>query len=331
MYPKHGASPMVEFPPPYRVKRLIFLVVSRGYCWHSTNMCLKSFRWNNRVLLLPAIVSLHTLGRVRSIVNYDIFYGIFLRGFANICAVSNSVIYDRAYVRVDSGRAYRRQRGQDRPKGQPIDAVSVFFYPVTLLDFFVSFSAWKRKSRTSCQPIALALGRSVLGRVIERNHARTCEDHPYCRKWSSEVRRGEQWRVAGRASRMSAFLWWDGRRRRTIEPCSTFPEWVGAGEEQENTQSLLPKKGRLSSEKVDTLPRGKPFAGLLCNRARAKRELTKNKKRKRKKERSRKRSRARSVGQKGPRSKKLTVSFTVSRAFIVKHDSIFSLLGPKIP
>ena len=29
------------------------------------------------------------LGRVRSIVNYDKTYGIFLRGFANICAVSN--------------------------------------------------------------------------------------------------------------------------------------------------------------------------------------------------------------------------------------------------
>ena len=31
------------------------------------------------------------LGRVRSIVNYDKTYGIFLRGFANICAVSNTV------------------------------------------------------------------------------------------------------------------------------------------------------------------------------------------------------------------------------------------------
>ena len=38
------------------------------------------------------------VGRVRSIVNYDIFYGIFLRGFANFCAVSNSVIYDRALL-----------------------------------------------------------------------------------------------------------------------------------------------------------------------------------------------------------------------------------------
>ena len=38
------------------------------------------------------------IGRVRSIVNYDKTYGIFLRGFANICAVSNSVIYDRALL-----------------------------------------------------------------------------------------------------------------------------------------------------------------------------------------------------------------------------------------
>ena len=56
------------------------------------------------------------------------------------------------------------------------------------------------------------------------------------------------------------------------------------------TQSLLPKKGRLSSEKVDTLPQGKTFAGLLCNRARAKRKLTKNKKQKQQKERSRKKA-----------------------------------------
>ena len=64
----------------------------------------------------------------------------------------------------DSGRAYRRQRGQYRPKGQPIDAVSFFFFlsapPSLLLRLFLSM---KRKSRTSCQPIALALGHSVLG------------------------------------------------------------------------------------------------------------------------------------------------------------------------
>ena len=38
------------------------------------------------------------IGRVRSIVNYDKTYGIFLRGFANKCAVSNSVIYDTALL-----------------------------------------------------------------------------------------------------------------------------------------------------------------------------------------------------------------------------------------
>ena len=38
------------------------------------------------------------IGRVRSIVNYDKTYGVFLRGFANICAVSKSVIYDRALL-----------------------------------------------------------------------------------------------------------------------------------------------------------------------------------------------------------------------------------------
>ena len=38
------------------------------------------------------------IGRVRSIVNYDKTYGIFLRGFANKRAVSNSVIYDTALL-----------------------------------------------------------------------------------------------------------------------------------------------------------------------------------------------------------------------------------------
>ena len=66
----------------------------------------------------------------------------------------------------NSGRAYRRQRGRHRPKGQPIDAVWGFFFffsyprPPLLLHLFLSM---KRKSRTSCQPIALALGHSVLG------------------------------------------------------------------------------------------------------------------------------------------------------------------------
>ena len=44
------------------------------------------------------LYNMYILGRVRSIVNYDKTYGIFLRGFANICAVSNSVIYDTALL-----------------------------------------------------------------------------------------------------------------------------------------------------------------------------------------------------------------------------------------
>ena len=70
----------------------------------------------------------------------------------------------------DSGLAddHRRQHGRHRPKRQPImpliDAVSVFFFvflhPPSL--FLRLFLRMKRKSRTSCQPIALALGHSVL-------------------------------------------------------------------------------------------------------------------------------------------------------------------------
>ena len=39
-----------------------------------------------------------SIGRVSSIVNYDKTYGICLRGFADLCAVSNSVNYDRALI-----------------------------------------------------------------------------------------------------------------------------------------------------------------------------------------------------------------------------------------
>ena len=40
----------------------------------------------------------------------------------------------------DSGRAYRRQRGRDRPKRQPIDAVSVFFLSPSPFSTFSSLS-----------------------------------------------------------------------------------------------------------------------------------------------------------------------------------------------
>ena len=65
--------------------------------------------------------------------------------------------------------------------------------------------------------------------------------------------------------------------------------WSGCRGRTGKVQSLLLKKGRLSSEKVDTWPQGKTFAGLLCNQARAKRKLRpKNKKQKEQKERNRK-------------------------------------------
>ena len=133
----------------------------------------------------------------------------------------------------DSGRACRRQRGRHRPKPQPIDAVSVFFsFSVPLLYFFVSFSAW-RKSRTICQPIALAWATQCW--VIERNHSRTCEDRPSFPKMimKTSARRASE-RVAGRASLVSSSLWWNGRGRRTIEACSTCPEWV-QGKNRKNT------------------------------------------------------------------------------------------------
>ena len=108
----------------------------------------------------------------------------------------------------DSGLAHdhRRQHGRHRPKRQPmIDAFSVFFFvflhaPSLFLRLFLSM---KRKSRTSCQPIALALGHSVFG--YRRNHSKTCEDdRPYISEDDHE-NFGEE-RVAGRASLVSSSL-----------------------------------------------------------------------------------------------------------------------------
>ena len=148
--------------------------------------------------------------------------------------------------------------------------------PSLLLRLFFSI---KRKSRTSCQLIALALGHSVL---VDRKNFRELDavkivqiaedDHENF----GEARRGslegllvcqhlcDEMVVAARVDEepwKPARLFRSGCRGRT---------W--------KIQSLLLKKGRLSSEKVDTWPQGKTFAGLLCNQARAKIKLTKNKK-----------------------------------------------------
>ena len=171
----------------------------------------------------------------------------------------------------DSGRAYWRQPTPPWASSNWSMPFWFYFYPrppSLLLRLFLSI---KRISRTSCQPIALALGHSVL--VDWKNFRELVkivqiaeDDHENF----GEVR------VARKASRVSASLWWDGGRRRTFEDCSTFPEWVQG--KNRKIQSLLLKKGRLSCEKVGTWPRGKTFAGLLCNQARAKRKLTNKKK-----------------------------------------------------
>ena len=52
----------------------------------------------------------------------------------------------------DSGRAYRRQGGRHRPKREPIDAVSVFFFflrpPSLPLRLFLSMKEIKNKLST---------------------------------------------------------------------------------------------------------------------------------------------------------------------------------------
>ena len=50
---------------------------------------------------------------------------------------------------------------------------------------------------------------------------------------------GEE-KVTGRASLMSSSLWWNGRRRRTIEACSTCPGWV-QGKNRKNTVATKKK------------------------------------------------------------------------------------------
>ena len=171
----------------------------------------------------------------------------------------------------DSGRAYRRQRGRHRTKPQPIDALSVFFF-LSLSPFSTSSSLSQHEgnqeqavNHSPCfGPLSVGWSKEIIRELVKIVHISE-DDHENF---------GEE-RVAGRASLVSSSLWWNGRRRRTIEACSTCPEWM-QGKNRKNT--VATQKGRLSCEKVDIWPQGKTFAGLLCNRARVKRKLTKNKK-----------------------------------------------------
>ena len=139
----------------------------------------------------------------------------------------------------DSGRAHRPQRSRHRRKRQPIDAVSFFFFcHRRLLYFFVSFSAGKGNQEQAVNRyIALAFGplsaewsKEIIRELVEIVHFAE-DDHENF---------GEA-RVAARASLVSASLWWDGRLRRTIEACLTFPEWV-QGKNRKNTAVATKKR-----------------------------------------------------------------------------------------
>ena len=145
----------------------------------------------------------------------------------------------------DSGRACRCQRTPtlaSSNRSMPY-AFRYFFRspgPSLLLRLFLSM---KRKSRTSCQLIALALGHSVLVdrkkervkivHIAEEDHenfgeVRALEGLLVCRHLCDEM-------VVNEEPPKPARLFWSGCRGR-----------------RGKTQSLLPPKGRLRSEKVDT-------------------------------------------------------------------------------
>ena len=171
----------------------------------------------------------------------------------------------------DSGRAHRCHRGRHRPKRQPIDAISFFFSIPAPLVYSLSFSAWKGNQEQAINQYPLLWATQCW--VIERNHSGTCEDRSNCRRWSWKLRRGE------------------GRRKGFSGLCRHLCDEMVVDEEPSKPARLFrsgcsgrrgktvvaTQKGRLSSEKVDTLPQGKTFAGLLCDRARAKRKVKKSK------------------------------------------------------
>ena len=173
------------------------------------------------------------IGRVRSIVNYDKTYGIFLRGFANICAVSNSVIYDRALLWWSTGTLVELTDASvadnDRNGNRLMPFRFFFFFlrpPSLLLRLFLSMKEIKNKLSTDSPcfgPLSVGWSKEIIRELVKIIHISE-DDHENF---------GEE-RVAGRASLASSSLWWNGRRRRTIEACSTCPEWV-QGENRKNT------------------------------------------------------------------------------------------------
>ena len=136
----------------------------------------------------------------------------------------------------DSGQAHRRQRSRHRSKRQPIDAVSVlfFFCSRSLLYFFLSLSRHEKEIKNKLSTDSPCIWATQC-RVITKESIRELVKIVHIAEDDHE-NFGEA-RVAGRAS-----LWWDGRRRRTIEACLTFPEWMQGKGKTGKTQSLLQKK-----------------------------------------------------------------------------------------
>ena len=84
--------------------------------------------------------------------------------------------------------------------------------------------------------------------VIERNHSRTCEDSPYCRRWSWKLRRGEG-RLKGFSCVGIFVMRWSSTKnhghRSLLDFCG-----VGAGEEQEKHSRCYPKKVEWAAKKL---------------------------------------------------------------------------------
>ena len=148
----------------------------------------------------------------------------------------------------DSGRVYRRQRSmpsRHRSKRRPIDAVSgLFFCSHPLLYFFVSFSAWKgNKNKLSTDSPCIWATQCW---VIERNYSRTCEDRPYCRRWSWKLRRGDgRWKGFSCVG-IFVMSWSSTKNHQILLDFSG----VGAGEEQEKNSHCYPKKVDWAAKKL---------------------------------------------------------------------------------
>ena len=143
----------------------------------------------------------------------------------------------------DSGLAHRRQRSQHRPKRQlePLNRFRFGFFSVPVpFSTSSSLSQQEKEIKNKLSTDSPCIWATQCW-VIERNHSRNL--------WRSStlpkmiMKNFGEARVAGRASPVSASLWWDGRLRRTIEACLTFPEWV-QGKNRKKTVVATKKKKR---------------------------------------------------------------------------------------